>query len=406
MSLLSPRRTAVLTLAAAALSAPTGAHAAITADQVPGPNVSTGRFTLPLQCKIALPWLGNIKILTLPATVQVAGAMPSSLGPGQRFYLSKASGRLVLPGWLSNLAPFIGASQARATVPQINIRAAGAASTEVVNMAKTPLTVSGIKLTPGRDISVGLPLNGYFTVGPWTAPQSGAVTLSFKNATARVDLQTSSGLTLTTVSANCTTASNLGLATIDVGGAPGQPDALIEDAAVDSFSAPPSGFDNGVISAGYQCALFGQEYTTAVAFSAISPLRLAAGAALTFQKANGAVVLPPAAVNALLDRDITTISGRVRRLELIAEGATPASIDVVAGQSITFGPTTLTRDRRAVILVPGTGDLTVGPFTRVGTQTIRTLGGPAMFELDTREGAASVSCTPPTNPRVFIGPTL
>lgn len=408
MSLLSRRRVRTLALVSAALApalvAPGGASAAITANQVPGPNISAGKFTLPLTCKISLPWLGKLQILELPATVQVGGAMPASLGPGQRFYLSQASGRLTLPSWLSTLAPIIGAAQARAYVPQVNIRGAGA-TPEIVNMAKTPLTAN-VKLVPGQPISVGLPVTGFFTVGPWKAPDSGTVTLSFQNAIAKVDLQTSSGATLTTVAANCTTAKALGLATIDVGGAAGQPDGLVEDVDVTSFTAPPTGFDNGVISAAYQCSFFGQSFTTAVAFSAISPLSLAAGQKLNFARANGAFVVSPEAVNSLMDRGLTSISGRVKSLNLNADGATPSSIDVVAGKTVTFGPTPLVRGQRAVILVPGSGDLTVGPFTRNGTSQIKVQGGTGVFEVDTPTGTTTVDCTPPTNPRVFIGPTL
>lgn len=395
---------ALATVGVAAALAPSGASAALTVDQVPGPNVSAGRFTLPLKCKVTIPWLGNIQVLELPGTVQVAGAMPASVGPGQRFYLSKASGRVILPSWLSTLAPIIGAAKARAVVPQVNIRAAGA-SPEVVNMAKTPITVSNIKLTPGKEISVGVPINGYFTVGPWTAPKSGTVTLSFVNAIARVDLQTGFGATLTTVSANCSTASKLGLATLEVGGPAGQPDANVE-ANVDSFAAPPSGFDNGVISAAYQCSILGRSFTTAVALSAISPLSLAAGAELNFQKSNGAFALSPEAVDYLLDQGVTSISGSVRSLKVTTEGATPSALDVLGGNPVAVKPTPLVRGQRAIVIAPSEGDLTVGPFKRIGTQTIRVLGGEAVIDLNTPNGVQPVTCTPPTNPRVFIGPTL
>lgn len=390
-------------VAASALAA-TPASATLSADQVPGPNVSAGRFTLPLTCKVTLPWLGNLQVLTLPGTVEVAGAMPSSLGPGQRFYLSKASGRVMLPSWLATLAPLIGASKARAVVPQVNIRAKGA-TPEVVNMASSPITVSNIRLTPGREISVGVPVNGYFTVGPWTAPQSGTVTLSFVNAVARVDLQTSSGFKLMTVNANCTTNPGLGLATIDVGGAPGQPDANV-DANVDSFTAPPSGFDNGVISAAYRCRILGRDFTTAVALSAISPLSLPAGKPLLFQRSNGAFVFSPEAVDHLLAQGITSISGEVRSLMVEAEGATPSSLDVLAGSPVAFAPATLVRGQRAVVIAPSQGDLSVGPFQRIGSQTIRVQGGGAILALNTPSGAQQITCTPPSNPRVFIGPTL
>ncbi len=407
MPRLSRRRlwaSALATAGLAAALAPVGANAALTVDQVPGPNVSAGRFTLPLTCKVTLPWLGNLQVLELPGTVQVAGAMPASVGPGQRFYLSKASGRVILPSWLSTLAPLIGAAKARAVVPQVNIRAAGA-TPEVINMAKSPITVSNIKLTPNKEISVGVPINGYFNVGPWTAPNRGTVTLSFVNAVARVDLQTGFGTTLMTVTANCTTAGKLGLATLDVGGPAGQPDANV-DANVDSFAAPPSSFDNGVISAAYQCRILGRSFTTAVALSAISPLSLPLGTSLYFQKANGAFALSPEAVAYLLDQGVSSISGTVRSLKVTTEGATPSVLDVLGGNPAPLAPTPLVRGQRAVVIAPSTGDLTVGPFKRIGTQTIRAQGGDAVLDLDTPTGVQTVTCTPPTSPRVFIGPTL
>ena len=409
----SPRRrltalaVAAASIAPAALAAaPTGASAALDPAKVPPIGASVGRFTMPIQCKITLPWLANLQVLDLPASVSVGGAVPASLVPGQKFYLSQASGRLTLPAWLSQIAPIIGATQARAIVPQVNIRAVGA-SPDTVNMAKTPLVVNGIHLGQNKPISVGLPLSGYFTVGPWTAPNSGLLTLQFAQATAHVDLQTSSGAKILSADAKCTAPSNLALLTIEVGGASGQPDGLIANADVD-FPTPPNGYDNGIIHAPYTCNLNGQSYSAGIAYGAMSPLSLPAVRTLSYVNAGGALTLSEDTVNRLLDQGVTTLSGTVRSLKVNAEGATPSQVDPAAGQNISFGPVALVRGQRLVIPAPASGQLTVGPFTRVGSSQIRVSVGDAIFDVKLNGSSTStaMNCVAPTAPHVFLGASL
>ena len=63
------RRLTALALAAASIApaalavAPTGASAALDPAKVPPIGASVGRFTMPIQCKITLPWLANLQVL-------------------------------------------------------------------------------------------------------------------------------------------------------------------------------------------------------------------------------------------------------------------------------------------------------------------------------------------------------
>ncbi|REE95941.1 hypothetical protein DFJ69_1355 [Thermomonospora umbrina] len=65
-------------------------------------GVDTGRFKLPIGCKITLR---GFPVFYLPTDVDVQGVAPVQLGPGQEFWLTQGSGGIAFPAWLTALAP-------------------------------------------------------------------------------------------------------------------------------------------------------------------------------------------------------------------------------------------------------------------------------------------------------------
>ena len=109
--------------AAAALAVVAPTASAIAPADVPGIGADTGRFTLPITCDISVPALNNLRVLQLPASVDIQGIAPVQLAPGQPFYLSQGKGALSLPAWLSGLAQTVGVNRADAYVDTVNISA-------------------------------------------------------------------------------------------------------------------------------------------------------------------------------------------------------------------------------------------------------------------------------------------
>jgi hypothetical protein len=380
-----------------------GAHAALDPAQVPPVGASVGTFSLPLTCGITVPLLGNLKVWNLKTSVSISGAVPSTVGPGQRFYLSQASGTMTLPAWITTLAPLIGAKSADVVISEINISAVGA-SPETINMATSPLVLSAVPIVAGKPLTAGLPTSGVFTVGPWTAPASGLISVQFLGANASVDMLNSKGNKIITVKAQCSAPANTALLSLEVGGQAGQPDALIDNVFV-KYPAPAVGYDNGVIDVGYHCTLDDAPADIGIAFGAVSPLSLASGAKLQYKNADGALVFPTTLVNSLVGQGVGTVSATLRKLVINTEGGSPASVDIAAKGPLSINAKSLAFGQSLVVAAPEAGYLTVDPVARAtSTAQIRMSAGEAEIDLyyNGNQQAHRLSCAAPT-PRIFLG---
>lgn len=396
------RRLAALAAGAATLLtlALTGTANALPVQDVPDIGVDTGRFSLPINCAISLPDFGGIKVLDLGTTVDVQGAVAAQLGPGQEFWLTQGSGSITFPEALTALAGFAGIDKADATISALNIGAQNATPAQI-NVADPPAVIKDIPIQAGRPLKVGLPLEGTFDVGPFTAPGSGIVTLQFVDAVARVALKSAAGFTLN-VEADCTPTAGNALLSIAVGGPAGQPPSKITGAPLD-YPVPPAESLIGIINAPYHCTLGGQPLDVGIAVGGTIPLSVKAGGSLSFTNASGALTIPPATVNALLDAGVRTVSGRVTTQNLVVEGGTPA-VQNVAAAGIDIPQTTLVRNQKIVISLPQQGTLTAGPFTPLpGAESVRISLGDAAADFRINGSAQTIRATCATpSPQVIL----
>ncbi|MEU8800419.1 hypothetical protein [Spirillospora sp. NPDC048819] len=401
-----PIRTAMLSAVSAlvmlvpTLVAPPAANA-IPAQDLPAIGVDTGRFKLPIACTIN--FAGVLPVLWLPLDVDIQGVAPVQLGPGQEFWLTQGSGSITFPEWLTTLAPILGIDRADATVSDMSIGATNS-TPDAVNIAKDPITLTDIPVEPGKPLKVGLPAPGQdpFDVGPYTAPQSGKVTLGFNSAFAQVDLKSSAGFSLP-ITADCKPRGGNALLTIAVGGEPGQPPAKFHGAPL-NFPEPKSGELAGIINAPYQCTWSGQSHDVGIAVGADGiPLTVSRSGSFSFTNASGALTVPKETVNDLLDQGVTTVSGKVSELNLEVEGGTPQTLNVIPSQGVPIPATTLVRDQRLVVPLPADGTLTAGPFKpSSGSENVRVMLGGARAQLAFDGGAPTEATCGKPSPSVYL----
>jgi hypothetical protein len=367
------------------------AHA-LPAKDVPAIGADTGRFKLPIGCTITL---AGLPVFYLPTDVDVQGVAPVQLGPGQEFWLTQGSGSITFPSWLTSLAPILGLTKADAKVTDLSIGASNS-TPSVINIAKDkPFEIKDIAIEAGKPLKVGLPLTGTFDVGPYKAPDGGKVTLAFDHAVAEVDLKSSAGFSLP-IKADCKPSAGNALLTIAVGGKGGQPPAKLTGQPL-NFAEPASNELVGIVNAPYTCTLNGEPFDVGVAVGANIPLVAKKGSAFSFTKASGALVIPGATVNKLIDKGYTTAGGKVTSLNLAIEGGTPATQNVIPAGGLPIPTTTLARDKEIVIPLPADGTLTAGPFTPVsGAKSVAvSLGSAAAdFTFNGQASAAATCATP------------
>jgi hypothetical protein len=377
----------------------TPAAHALPPQDVPAVGVDTGRFKLPIGCTIAL---AGLPVFYLPTDVDVQGVAPVQLGPGQEFWLTQGSGSITFPDWLTALAPVLGVDRADARVTDLTIGASGS-TPPAVNIAEgKPFEIKDIAIEAGKPLKVGLPLSGTFDVGPFQAPSAGKVTLAFDHAFAEVDLKSQAGFSLP-ITADCKPSAGNALLTIAVGGAPGQPPARISGAPL-NFPEPRSNELVGIINAPYTCALGGEPLDIGIAVGARIPLVAKRGGSFSFTEASGALVVPAAAVNRLLDRGHRSVSGKVTTLNLEVEGGTPARQNVIPSDGVAIPRTPLVRDRQIMVPLPSNGTLTAGPFApSFGATNVAVSLGSAAAELsfDSTPGATPAACDAPS-PKVYL----
>ncbi|MFD0901398.1 DUF6801 domain-containing protein [Actinomadura sediminis] len=393
------RRLAALVVGVAALLPGTvavPAHA-LPPDIVPAVGVDTGRFKLPIGCTISL---AGIPVFYLPTDVDVQGVAPVQLGPGQEFWLKQGSGSITFPSWLTSLAPILGLTSADARVTNLSIGAANA-TPETINIAEgDPFEIDDIPIEAGQPLKVGLPLEGTFDVGPYTAPNGGAVTFKFDGAVAEVDLNSSAGFSLP-IKADCKATKGNALLRVAVGGPAGQPPAKIQGAPLD-FPEPDSNEVVGIINAPYECSLGGTPLDVGIAVGGNFPLSMRRGSSFSFTDASGALTIPAETVNKLIDMGYTSASGEVTKLDLYVEGGSPA-VDNVAEGGIEIPNVRLVRDQKIVLSLPADGTLTAGPYAaNAGAKSVAVSMGDAAatftFNGSTR---ATATCETPS-PKVYL----
>lgn len=356
LSLLRRLRGSFALLALAAALAPS-TSSALDPQLVPSIGADTGRFTLPISCQISV---GTLKLIKIGGTVDIQGIAPVQLGPGQVFYLSQGSGALTLPAWLTTLGGIVTINKADAVISSLRIGATRS-TPATVDLAKLyDLSVTDVPVQGGKPLTVGLPKTGDFRVGPYVAPADGRVQFRFEGATADVTLKSSIGLKIK-VHAECLASQGNALLSVAVGSQvdPSKP-ALYEGEPL-SYPTVAAGNLIGIVNAPYKCDIGGQQYDVGVAVGGVIPLAVKRTGSLSITQASGALTLPAATVNRLMDAGVTSVQGKVDELKLIVDNGTPANPNVLPGGTA-IPATTLQRNTAVVVSLPTTGTVTAGPL--------------------------------------------
>jgi hypothetical protein len=379
-----------LTAVAAVLAVPTTASA-LDPKLVPSIGADTGRFTLPIKCGIKL---GGLKIISLNGTVDIEGIAPVQLGPGQEFYLTQGKGALTLPGFLSLLGPIVTVTKADANITSLRIGATRS-TPATVDLAKNyDLSVADVPVQFGKIITVGLPKEGNFLVGPYHAPADGRVQFRFEGADADVTLKSTLGLKIK-VTAECVASEGNALLSVAVGSnVDASKPARYENEPL-NFPQAGRGEVVGIVHAPYNCNVGGKQYDVGIAVGGNFPLAVKRTGSLSFTKASGAMTIPAATVNKMLDDGINSVQGRVDELHLIIEGGTDANPNVLpAGTEIPR--TTLQRNTPIIVSLPTTGSIQAGPYKPAAGATTMVIGmGSAAATFQFNGGGQSVKATCP-----------
>jgi hypothetical protein len=379
-----------LTAATAAVALTPNTASALDTKLVPSVGADTGRFTLPISCQIRL---GGVKLIKIAGSVDIQGIAPVQLGPGQQFYLSQGSGALTLPAWLTTLGGVIAVNKADAKVTSLKIGATRSTPAVYDLASAYDLSVTDVPVTAGKPVTVGLPKTGTFRVGPFTAPADGRVQFRFEGATADVVIKSGLGLKIP-INAECAASAGNALLSVAVGPEidPSVP-SLWEGEPLD-FPKVASNSLVGIVNAPYKCAINGKAYNLGIAVGGVLPLSVKSTGNITITDASGAMTIPAATVNQMLDDGISSISGTVNELHLTVEGGTPTNPNVLPAAGVPIPLTTLQRDTKIVLSIPATGTLVAGPYKPVAKGTNMVIGmGTAAATLKFNGAGADVKAT-------------
>lgn len=383
-------RGACALMALAAALAPTTASA-LDPQLVPSIGADTGRFTLPIACGIKL---GTLKVATIKGTVDIEGIAPVQLGPGQDFYLSQGKGALTLPGWLSALGGLIAIKKADAVVDSLMIGATRSTPAAINLATLYDLSVQDVPVDAGKPIVVGMPKTGTFRIGPYNAPADGRVQFRFEGATANVTLKTPSGLKFK-VRAECAASQGNALLSVAVGPQVDATKPALYEGEPLSFPPVTAGNLIGIVNSPYKCDIGGQQYDVGIAVGGTIPLAVKRTGSLSITQASGAITLPVATVNRLMDEGVTSVQGQVEELRLIVDNGTPANPNVLPGGTA-IPPTMLQRDTKLVLSLPTSGTVTAGPFKPSTTAASMVIGmGSAAATLQFNGNGQPVKATCP-----------
>ncbi len=385
----------VIATAAAAIAIIPSTSSALDPKLVPSVGADTGRFTLPISCQIRL---AGVKLIKIAGKVDIQGIAPVQLGPGQKFYLSQGQGALTLPAWLTSLGGIIAVNKADAKVTSLKIGASRSTPATFDLATAYDLSVTDAPVTAGKPVTVGLPSDGStFRVGPYTAPADGRVQFLFEGATADVTIKSGLGLKIK-VNADCVASAGNALLSVAVGPEidPSVP-SLWEGEPLD-FPPVASNMLVGIVNSPYKCQMNGKTYDVGIAVGGQLPLSIKSTQTLSITDASGALTVPAATVNRLLDEGVTSISGTVTELHLTIEGGTPTNPNVLPAAGVPIPLTTLQRDTKIVLSIPATGTLVAGPYKPVAKGTNMVLGmgtAAATFKFNGTGADVKATCAQP-----------
>lgn len=392
-SLLRRLRGSFLLMAVAAAAFAPSTSSALDPQLVPSIGADTGRFTLPISCQISV---GTIKLIKIGGTVDIQGVAPVQLGPGQTFYLSQGSGALTLPAWLTTLGGIATINKADAVISSLRIGATRS-TPATVDLAKLyDLTVTDVAVTAGKPLTVGLPQTGDFRVGPYVAPADGRVQFRFEGATADVTLKSSVGLKIK-VHAECVASQGNALLSVAVGNEVDSTKPALFEGEPLSYPQVAAGNLVGIVNAPYKCNIGGQQYDVGVAVGGVIPLAVKRTGTLSITQASGAITLPAATVNRLMDAGVTSVQGKVDELKLIVDNGTPANPNVLPGGT-SIPTTTLQRNTPIVVSLPTSGTVSAGPFTPSSTAASMVIGmgsAAASLQFNGSSQVVPVTCPKP-----------
>jgi hypothetical protein len=384
-----------LAVSAAAISLMPGTSSALNPALVPSVGADTGRFTLPISCQIRL---GGVKLIKIAGSVDIQGIAPVQLGPGQQFYLSQGSGALTLPAWLTTLGGIIAVNKADAKVTSLKIGATRSTPSSFDLAKAYDLSVTDTPVSAGKPVTVRMPADGStFRVGPYTAPADGRVQFLFENATADVVIKSGLGLKIP-VNAECTASKGNALLSVAVGPEidPSVP-SLWENEPLD-FPVVASNSLVGIVNAPYKCNMNGKTYDVGIAVGGELPLSIKSTGNITIVNASGALTVPAATVNRLMDEGVTSVSGTVSELHLTIEGGTPTNPNVLPAAGVPIPQTMLQRDTKIVLSIPSSGTLTAGPYkpNAKGTNMVIGMGtAAATFKFNGAGADVKATCAQP-----------
>lgn len=367
-----------------------------------GSQVGTG--TVPVTC--AVPFLGNMTFIA-----KGTGAVGTVIGPGQQFYLTDVTGDLEVPGYFFTLASIVGAKTVNASVTTLDIDASGA-TPSVLNAAATPIQVDGIPVVAGESQIVDAPTSGTLTLGPFTAPQSGPLSLSIGAVSVTITLITASGgTTFIPLTVSCQAPSPpIVLVGFQVDpNAPSSPPVEIADVDAPPFNVPVGNVE-GSLNVPLSCTVSG--VGSAQLDGTITgelPAVLPTGLPYTIQSATGSLGIPASVVSQLMQAypTATSASGSISTLDIDATNSTPSVLNV-ASTPIDVPSQPLAQGQGLTIDLPASGTLSVGPFTAgsVGDTTLTWGQSAGTLTLQSASGAtvatADVSCQAPAGPVVIL----
>ena len=367
-----------------------------------GSQIGTG--TVPVSCN--LPLFGNTTFIA-----QGTGAVGTVVGPGQQFYLTDARGALEVPTIFMSLASLVGATTIDASVSTLDINASNA-SPATVNAAATPITITGIPVTPGKSATVQAPQTGTLTIGPFTAGQSGLAAVSIGAISVTITLHNAKGSAVfipITISCAAPTPP-LVLVGLTINAAFGGPASKVTGVNAPAFTVP-AGDVEGSLNVPVPCTLSGiGAATLGGTLTGELPAILPSGQQYTLQASSGALNLPGSVVDQLLQAypGATTLSGSITDLEINAQDSTPSVLNV-ANPPITVTPQPLVSGQSVNVLVPTTGTMNVGPFTAGSAGFTHLTWGKAAGSFTLADAAGNpvgqpvqVSCQPPAGPVTLL----
>jgi hypothetical protein len=146
---------------------------------------SSGRVSAAYSCAVS-PTGGNVR-----AAVDLTGAMPNSVSPGQSIQMSAFQATLTAPATFVNEVIESGGRSVSGVATQLDVDSTDANGT-TVNAAQTPIPFGPITLVQGQALIIELPASAS-TIGTWTAIPQGTMTFSGGAITLSLTVTTTSG---------------------------------------------------------------------------------------------------------------------------------------------------------------------------------------------------------------------